>query len=82
MRQPPLVFHNTKVFQSSTQKHVDLILNNKVSFEEYLTTMGAKVSKIIALPRKLQHILLRQASITINNAFISPYLDYRDIFYD
>ena len=44
--------------------------------------MGAKVSKTMALSRKLQHILLIQALITIYKAFISPYLDYGGIIYD
>ena len=44
--------------------------------------MGAKVSKTMTLLRKLQHILLTQALLTIYKALISPYLDYGDILYD
>ena len=44
--------------------------------------MGAKVSRTIALLRKLQHVLPRQALITIYKSFICPYLDYGDILYD
>ena len=44
--------------------------------------MGAKVSRTIALLRKLQHVLPRQALITIYKSFIRPYLDYGDILYD
>ena len=32
--------------------------------------------------RKLQHVLPRQALITIHKSFIRPYLDYGDILYD
>ena len=42
--------------------------------------MRAKVSRTIALLRKLQHVLPRQALITIYKSFI--YLDYGDILYD
>ena len=80
MRHPPLIFNKSKVFQSTTQKHLGLILDNRLSFEEYLTAMGAKVSRTIALLRKLQHVLPRQALITIYKSFI--YLDYGDILYD
>ena len=45
---PPLIFNNLKVFQSVTQKHLGLIIDNRLSFEKYLTAMWAKVSKIIA----------------------------------
>ena len=44
--------------------------------------MGAKVSRTIALLRKLQHVLPRQALITIYKSSIRPYLDYGDILYD
>ena len=82
MHHPPLIFNNSKIFQSITQKHLQLIFDNRLSFEEYFTAMGAKVSRTIALLRKLQHILPRQALITIYKSFIPPYLDYVDIPYD
>ena len=44
--------------------------------------MRAKVSRTIALLRKLQHVLPRYALITIYKSFIRPYLDYGDILYD
>ena len=65
-----------------TQKHLGLILDNRLSFEEYLTAMGAKVSRTIALLHKLQHVLPRQALTSIYKSFTRPYLNYRDILYD
>ena len=65
IRHPPLIFNKSKVFQSKTQKHLGLILDNTLSFEEYLTVMGAKVSRTIALLGKLQHILARHVLVTI-----------------
>ena len=82
MRHPPLIFNKSKGFQSTTQKHFGLILDNGLSFEEYLTAMRAKVSRTIALLRKLQHVLPRHALITIYKSSIRPYLDYGDILYD
>ena len=82
MHHPPLIFSKSNAFQSTTQKHLGLILDNRLSFKGYLTAMGAKVSRTIALLRKLQHILPRHALITIFKSFICPYLDYRDILYD
>ena len=43
--------------------------------------MGAKVSRTIALLRKLQHILPRHALITIDTSFIRRYLGYGYIIY-
>ena len=80
-RHPPLIFNKSKDFQSKTQKHLGVIPDNRLSLEEYLIPMGAKVSRTIALLCKLQHILLRHALITIYKSFICPYLDYRDILY-
>ena len=82
MRHPPLIFNKSKVFQSTAQKRLGLILDNRLSFEEYLTAMRAKVSRTIALLRKLQHVLSRHALITIYKSFIRPYLNYGDIHYD
>ena len=82
MRHLPLIFNKSKVFQSTTQKHLGLILDNRLSFKEYLTAMGAEVSRAIALSRKLQHILPGHALITIYKSFIRPYLNYGGILYD
>ena len=82
MRHPPLIFNKSKVFQSTTQKHLGLIIDNTLSFKDYLTAMGAKVSRTIAILHELQHVLLRQALITIYKYFICPCLDYRDILYN
>ena len=79
---PPLIFDKSNVFQSTSQKHLSLILDNRLSFEEYLTAIGAKASRTIALLRKLQHILPRQALIILYKSFIRVYLDYGDILYE
>ena len=82
MRHPALIFKKSKVFQSTTQKHLGPILDNRLSLEQYLTAMGAKLSRTIALLRKLQHVLPRHPLITIYKSFIRPYLDCGDILYD
>ena len=65
-----------------TQKHLGVILNNMLSFEEYLTAMGTNVSRAIALLHKLQHILPRHALSNVYKFFIGLYLNYGDILYD
>ena len=71
-----------KVRHSTMQNHVSLILRKRLTIEDYLTVMEAKVSKTIAISSKLQHILPGQASITISKASVCPFLDYGEILYD
>ena len=79
---PLLLFNSTKVSQSTTQKHLGRILVNRLTCDAYLTVIGAKVNKIIALLRKHQHILPRNGLITICKAFMCHYLNYEDILYN
>ena len=72
MHHPSLIFNKSKVFQSKTQKRLGLLVDNRLSFEEYLTVMGAKVSRTIALLRKLQHILPRHALVIFTNILFVP----------
>ena len=79
---PPLVFNNTNVSQSSSQKHLGVILDSKLIFDEHLKMVSLKISKTLGLLRKLHNLLPRSALITIYKAFVRPYLDYGDILYD
>ena len=58
----PLVFNN--VFQIFSQKHLGVILDFKLTFEEHLNNVLAKVNKAVDLLRKLCNILPRTTLIT------------------
>ena len=79
---PSLRFNNNNVSQASSQKHVGLTLDNRLTFDEHLTNVSNKISKTTGLLRKLQNILSRLALLTIYKCFIRPHLDYGDIIYD
>ena len=79
---PPLRFNNNNVSQASSEKHLGLTLDNRLTFDEHLTNVSNKISKTIGLLRKLQNILPRPALLTIYKCFIRPHLDYGDIMYD
>ena len=79
---PPLRFNNNNVSQASSQKHLGLTLDNRLTFDKHLTSVSNKISKTIGLLRKLQNILPRPALLTIYKSFIRPHLDYGDIIYD
>ena len=69
---PPLVFNNTNVSQSSSQKHLGIMLGSKLIFDEHLKIVSLKMSKTLGLLRKLHNLLPRSAVITIYKAFVRP----------
>ena len=75
-------FNNNNVSQASSQKHLGLTLDNRLTFDKHLTNVSNKISKTIGLLRKSQNILPRPALLTIYKCFIRPHLDYGDIIYD
>ena len=56
---PPLVFNNTSVSQSSSQKYLGVILDSKLIFDEHLKMVSLKISKTLGLLRKLHNLLPR-----------------------
>ena len=78
----PLVFNNNNVSQSFSQKHLVVILDFKLTFEDHLNNVLGKVNKEVGLLRKLRNLLPRTTLITIYKAFIRPHLDYGDVLYD
>ena len=80
--QPSLIFNNSIVTQSLTQKHLGMLLDTKLDFQEDLESIFSKVNKTIGLLRKLHHILPRSPLLTIYKSFIRTHLDYGDIIYD
>ena len=77
-----LVFNNNNVSQTYSQKHLGVILDFKLTFEEHLHNVLAKVNKAVGLLRKLRNILPRTTLITIYKAFIGSHLDFGDVLYD
>ena len=51
---PSIYFNNKSVKQVSSQKHLGLILDNKLNFQEHLHNILNKVNKTIGLLLKLQ----------------------------
>ena len=73
---PPLLFNPNLVKSSSTQKHLGMVLDNKLDLKHL------KNVQTIGLLRKLQNILPRESLITIYKSFRRPHLDYGDVIYD
>ena len=79
---PSVVFNNNNVIQTTSQKHLGIILDTRFYFEKHLETVVCKINKTIGLIPKLQNLLPRTALITLYKAFVRPHLDYGDIIYD
>ena len=79
---PSIYFNNKSVKQDLSLKHLGMILNSKLNFQEHLKNILNKVNKTIGLLRNLQNILPRGPLLTIYKSFVRPDLDYSDVIYD
>ena len=79
---PSIKFNNVPVQNASSQKHLGLILDDKLNFKSHLREKCSKFNKGIGIIKKLQNTLPRQALLTIYKSFVRPHLDYGDIIYD
>ena len=79
---PSLVFNDTKVELANSQKHLGLILDSKLDFNEHIDNKTNKCNKIIGIMKRLSLILSRKSLLTICKSFVRPNLDYADIIYD
>ena len=71
-----------KIWAKTSQKHLGLHLDSKLSFDIHIKTILTKVNRIIGLLWKFQQVLPRTSLITIYKAFIRPHLDYVDVIFD
>ena len=59
----PLVFNNANVSSCKSQKHLGILLDSKLTFEEHCKTILSKTNKTRGLLRKLQSLLPRAALV-------------------
>ena len=69
-----LVFNSNNIFQTFSQKHLGVILDFKLTYEDHLKNILAKVNKAVGLLHKLRDLLPRTTLITIYKAFLRPHL--------
>ena len=79
---PSLNFNNMVVIQSTNHKHLGMILDTELNFQEHLKYKFSKISKTIGLLRKLQKIVTRAPLLTIYKSLIRPHFDHGDIIYN
>ena len=64
---PPLHFNSTNVQVADSQKHLGLVLDSKLNFNEHIESKITKCNKIIRLMKTLSQILSRKSLLTILN---------------
>ena len=79
---PTISLNNVQVERSSDEKHLGIILDEKLNFKQHIDSAISKVNKGISVIKKLRHFLPRNLLVTIYKAFLRPLLDYGDIIYD
>ena len=79
---PDLFFNNFQINRCSHEKHLGLILDEKLSFKKHVDEKINKAMKIIGTIRKLNSMLPRFSLLTIYKSFVRPHLDYGDVIYD
>ena len=79
---PPLQFNNNDVQSANSQKHLGLVLDSKLDFNEHVNNKINKCNKSIGIMKKLSLTLSRNSLLTIYKTFVRPILDYADIIYD
>ena len=62
---PKLTFNGNRVQQCSLQKHLGLLLDNKLDFNKHLDEKINKCNKIIGMVKKLSLSVSRQSLLTI-----------------
>ena len=78
----PLIFNNAKVVSCSIHKHLGLLLEKRLSFNEHIQSKMNKCYTMIGVIERLSVNLPRDALLRVYKSFIRPHLDYGDIIYD
>ena len=80
---PSITFNTVPVVRTTCpQKHLDLYLEEKLSFYDHIDAKISKANKGIGIIKRLLNTLPRNSLLTIYISFIRPHLDYCEIIYD
>ena len=79
---PPLNFNNNDVQSANSQKHLGLVLDSKLDFNEHVNNKINICNKSIGIMKNLSLTLSRNSLLTIYKTFVMSILDYADIIYD
>ena len=79
---PTISLNNVQVERTTSQKHLGVILDEKLNFKQHVDSAISKINKGISLIKKLRYTLPRKSLITVYKVFLRTLIDYGDIIYD
>ena len=79
---PSVFYDNIEVSRTDSQKHLGLVLDNKLTFKKHIKDKLNKAYFGVGKIKRLRDILPRDSLVTIYKSFIRPHLDYGDVIYD
>ena len=79
---PTSTFNNNILTPANLHKHLGMILDRKLNFNNHLSDKISKANKGICIIRRLYKFLPRASLIIIYKAFVRPHSDYGDIIYN
>ena len=79
---PTLHFNQSEVNRTDSQKHLGVILDEKLNFNQHLKVAIEKTTKGISILHKLRYNIPRKSLITLYKSFIRSHLDFADVIYD
>ena len=81
-RHPTIYFNNSPIVSLPFTKHLGMILDSNLNFEQHRREKISKANRGIGLIKSLRYDLDRKTLLTIYKSYIRPRLDFRDIIYD
>ena len=78
----PVTFNNTNVVPCSSQKHLGLVLDQQLNFNDHIQSEMTKCYKMIGIIKKLSVNISHGAYLRIYKSFIRRHFGYGDIIYD
>ena len=84
-RQPdvyPLSFDNDILSETTSHKHLGVILQNDCKWNSHIESIVAKIRPLIACLRSYKYIFSRKTLEILYKSYILPHLDYSDVVWD
>ena len=78
---PTISLSNIQLERASYQKHLGILLDEKLNFKQHIDSAILKINKSISVIKKLQHSLPQKSLVAIYKAFLRPLIDYGGIIY-
>ena len=69
---PTISPNNIQEVRESYQKHLAILLDEKLNFKQHVDNVIMKVNKVTSVIKKLRYSLPRKSPATINTAFLKP----------